>query len=156
MEVLTVLVVVFIISAIISKLAKGKWNIITSGNAAMCFMLCFTAIGHVLYAQGMAMIIPPFIPFRQEIVYLTGIVEVLMGVLLLFPRYRRATGIVIILFFIIILPCNIYQAVHYIDLATATYNGAGPSYLWFRIPLQVFLIGWVYYFSVKKITLKTF
>jgi uncharacterized membrane protein len=156
MEVLTVLLIVFIVSLIISKLIKGSWQSRFSGNLAMCLMLCFTAIGHVIYTEGMTMMIPSFVPFRKELVYLTGIMEVIMGVLLLFPGFRRITGIVIIIFFILILPCNIYEAVNYIDLATASYNGAGPDYLWFRIPLQVFLIGWVYYFSIRMSAPKTF
>lgn len=150
MEVLTVLLVVFIVAIGISKIAKGSWNFTFSGNLAMCFMLCFTAIGHVIYAEGMTMMIPPFIPFRKEIVYITGVMEVIFGIFLLFPKYRRVTGIVIIIFFVLILPCNIYEAVNYIDLATASYNGAGPVYLWFRIPLQIFLIGWIYFFSIRK------
>lgn len=150
MEVLSVLLVSFVLSLLFSKLIKKKWKITFSGNLAMCFMLCFTAIGHVIYAKGMTMIIPPIVPFRLEIVYITGLMEIIMGVILLFPKYRRVMGIVIVLFFVFILPANIYEAVSYIDLTTGTYTGAGPMYLFFRIPLQLFFIVWVYWFSVKR------
>jgi len=149
MEVVTVLAVAFILSTVICRLVKRHWNVIFSGNLAMCIMLCFTAIGHVIYAKGMTMMLPDFIPFKLAIVYITGIMEVIFGILLLGPKYRRMTGIAIIIFFILILPANIYEAVNYVNLETATYNGVGPIYLWFRIPLQLFLIGWVYFFSVR-------
>lgn len=149
MEVVTVLTIAFILSTVISRLVKKQWNVIFSGNLAMCIMLCFTAIGHVIYAKGMTMMLPDFIPFKLAIVYITGIMEVIFGILLLGPKYRRMMGITIIIFFILILPANIYEAVNYVNLETATYNGVGPIYLWFRIPLQLFLIGWVYFFSVR-------
>lgn len=149
MEVVTVLTIAFILSTVISRLVKKQWNVIFSGNLAMCIMLCFTAIGHVIYAKGMTMMLPDFIPFKLAIVYITGIMEVIFGILLLGSKYRRMTGITIIIFFILILPANIYEAVNYVNLETATYNGVGPIYLWFRIPLQLFLIGWVYFFSVR-------
>ena len=28
----------------------------------------------------------------------------------------------------------------------ANYTGPGPEHLWFRIPLQLFFIGWLYFF----------
>lgn len=148
MEVLIILLISFGLNLIISKLIKNEWRFIFSGNLAMCLMLCFTAIGHIIYAEGMAMIIPQFIPYRLEIVYITGILEVMMGFFLLFPKYMYITGIIVMLFFTIILPCNIYQAINHINLARADYTGNGLGYLWFRIPLQIFLTGWVYYFAI--------
>jgi len=49
----------------------------------------------------------------------------------------------------LILPANSYAAVKKIDLEKANYNGSGLNYLWFRIPLQVLFIGWVYWFALK-------
>ena len=35
-----------------------------------------------------------------------------------------------------------------LDLEKATYTGNGLTYLWFRIPLQLFFIAWVWYFAL--------
>ena len=51
-------------------------------------------------------------------------------------------------FFILILPSNIYASVKKINYQKATLDGPGLSYLWFRMPLQVFFIGWVYFFNL--------
>jgi uncharacterized membrane protein len=123
-----------------------RYNLVFCGNLAMFAMLCFTALGHFLFPKGMAMMIPHFIPFRIAIVYITGLAEIVLGFLLLFPAYRFNAGACLLLFFLLILPANIYAAIHRIDLQKGTATGPGPSYLWFRIPLQLFFMAWVVFF----------
>ncbi|RYZ98271.1 MAG: hypothetical protein EOP47_19715 [Sphingobacteriaceae bacterium] len=149
MKPLYLLIAVFILFTIISKFTTGNYNVTAGGNLAMCMMLFLTAIGHMLFTKGMVMMMPPFIPYKAALVYITGIVEILIGVALLFPVSKPYSGCFLIVFLILILPANIYGAVKHVDLQQATYTGPGPNYLWFRIPEQVFYIGWVYYFSVK-------
>ena len=155
MELLIILIAVSSISAVISRIKSGNWNLKFAGNVAMFLMLCFTALGHILFVPGMSMMIPPFIPFKTAMVYITGLVEIILGLALLFPSFRQVAGWSLIIFFVLILPANVYQALHHIDLQKGDYSGKGPEYLWFRIPLQIFLIGWVWYFSIRKRSVST-
>jgi uncharacterized membrane protein len=107
-----------------------------------------TAIGHFKFSDGMTKMIPTIIPFKKEIVFLSGIFEILIGICLLFPQMRYETGVILILFFVFILPANIYAAKHHIDYQKATADGNGLEYLWFRIPMQLFLIVWVWFFAI--------
>ncbi|WP_417351594.1 hypothetical protein [Flavobacterium alkalisoli] len=150
MDVIIGLSVFFVLSALYFKLVEKTYKWKVSGNIAMCAMLMFTAMGHFLFTKGMGMMLPLFIPYKELIVYITGVIEVAFGLLLLFPKYRKRTGIILIIFFILILPSNIYAALHHVNLKTADFSGNGPVYLWFRIPLQLFFICWVYLFSIKK------
>ena len=145
-----VLLVAFAAALLTIRATTRRWNFALSGRIAMCAMLCFTALGHVMFPQGMAMMIPPFIPFKVELVYLTGLLEVAGGIGLLIPKFRRLSAILLIIFFVLITPANIYAAIHHIDLQKASYDGPGPAYLWFRLPLQLFFIAWVWYFSLRK------
>jgi uncharacterized membrane protein len=145
-----VLLAAFAASLLIIKAVTRKWNFPLSGRIAMCAMLFFTALGHVMFPTGMAMMIPPFIPFRLELVYFTGLLEVAGGIGLLLPKFRRISAILLITFFVLITPANIYAAMHHIDLQKASYDGNGPAYLWFRLPLQLFFIAWVWYFGLRK------
>jgi uncharacterized membrane protein len=149
MAVLIVLIVTFLASLGITWAGSGEPASILSGNIAMCAMLLFTALGHFKFPEGMKMMIPPFIPFKSAMVLLTGLMEIAAGVALLFPAARYATGIFLILFFIALLPANIYAASRHLDYQKGTYDGKGPAYLWFRIPMQVLLIAWVWYFAVQ-------
>jgi uncharacterized membrane protein len=143
------LITVFAVSAAISKSTMGNWNLPFGGNLAMCLMLCFTAMGHFMFTKGMSMMIPPFIPFKKALIYGTGILEIILALGLLFLPIRPYAGYALILFFIIITPANIYAATQHIDIEKGTFTGPATPYLWFRIPLQLLFIGWVYYFSVS-------
>ncbi|RBL88213.1 DoxX family protein [Chitinophaga flava] len=144
-----VLVVIFVAALLVAKLVTGAWQLIFSGNLAMCCMLCFTALGHFMFAKGMTMMIPPFIPFRKAWVYITGVAEVLMGIALMIPSQRTLAAYILILFFILILPANIYAAIKHVNLEKGTFDGPGPGYLWYRVPEQLFFVAWVYFFSIQ-------
>ena len=155
MKPLVVLIVAFMLASMISKIFMGKWNVIFSGNMAMFLMLCFTAMGHFMFTEGMTMMMPEFIPLKKELVFFTAIAEVLLGLALLIPRFRYVAGIALIVLFILMLPANVNAAIKHIDYQKANYNGAGPSYLWFRVPLQLLFISWVLFFaSGNRILLK--
>ena len=94
--------------------------------------------------------IPPFIPFKVELVVITGVIELVAAIILLIPRHRIKVSWLLIVFFLLILPVNIYAALHHVDYQKATFDGPGPDYLWFRVPLQLLFIAWLYYFAIKS------
>lgn len=119
------------------------------GRIAMSGMLFFTGIAHFPFAQGMMEMLPDWMPFRIQAVYFMGVIEILAGVGLLIHRFSRITGISLIIFLLLVLPANIYAAIHHIDPVTGASDGPGISYLFFRVPLQLFFILWVYLSAVK-------
>ncbi len=149
MKPLIVLLSVFLISIFIIKLAFQKYDLFLSARIGMCAMLFFTAIGHFAFTKGMAMMLPPIVPLKTEVIYLTGFLEILLGLCLLIPRLSIYSGWAIILFLLLLLPANIYAAIKHIDYQKATYDGNGLVYLWFRIPLQIFFIVWTYISAIK-------
>jgi len=115
----------------------------------MAVMLLFTAMGHFAFTKGMILMMPDFIPFKKQLVYGTGLIEIAAAIGLLLPRLHEITGCLLILFFICILPANINAALRHIDIEKGTYEGPGAKYLWFRIPLQLLFIIWVYWFALR-------
>jgi uncharacterized membrane protein len=81
-------------------------------------------------------------------VYITGIMEIAGAAGLLLPMLARGTSIALIVFFVVMLPANIYAAANHIDYQKGTTDGSGINYLWFRVPLQLLFILWVYYSAV--------
>lgn len=135
------------------KYFQGNYHFDKAARIGMSVMLLFTALGHVIYTEGMQLMIPDFIPYKKTVVYLTGVIEVMASIGLFFPRVRVFIAWLLILFFILILPANIKAALEEINYQKATFDGKGLSYLWFRIPFQVLLIAWVYFSSIKANTL---
>lgn len=145
MKPLIVLLAVFCISVLGLKLIEHDYNFVLAARIAMCAMLFFTAIGHFAFTAGMAMMIPDFIPYKNRMVYLTGIFEIMLGIGLLIPAFTNYAGWMLIIFFIAILPSNIKAAIDKVDYQKGTTTGPGLSYLWFRVPLQIVFIAWTYF-----------
>jgi uncharacterized membrane protein len=153
MSPLIVLIGAFAISLWATKYFTKVYNYPLSGRIAMSVMLLFTATGHFIFPQGMALMIPDFIPFKREVVFLTGLIEIAAAIGLLVPRLQKITAWLLIVFFISVLPANMNAAIRNIDYQTGANTGNGIAYLWFRVPLQVFFILWTYFFAIRLKTL---
>lgn len=149
MKPLFVLLTVFFISNLIIRQYKGDIDYYLAGKIALAATLLFTSLGHLIYTKGMVLMLPDFIPLKKEIIYVTGLLEVMGAFGLFIPSLSRLTGMLLIVFFILILPTNIYANMRHLNYETATFDGKGPGYLWFRIPFQLLLIGWTYYFALR-------
>ena len=149
MKPLFVLIGVFCISIFVIKFITQAYDLPLSARIAMCAMLCFTAIGHFAFTKGMAMMIPEMIPFKTTVVYLSGILEIVLAIGLLVPHVRVYAAWMLIVFFILLLPANMYAAMNHINYEKGTFDGRGLSYLWFRVPLQLLFIVWTYISSIK-------
>lgn len=150
MKPLVVLISVFLLGLFIIKLRTKKIDWQLAGRIAMSVMLLFTAIGHFAFTEGMARMIPAVFPFKKGLVYLTGILEILFAVGLLIPKISGKTAWLLIAFFLAILPANIKAAMEHINYQTGELDGHGMDYLWFRIPLQIFFIAWVFFTTIKN------
>ena len=87
-------------------------------------------------------IMPTWVPYPLELVYASGVCEVLFGALLLFPATRPLGAWLIILLLAAIFPANIQMAI--------TYYQKYDSYLWLailRLPLQFLLIWWAWLYT---------
>lgn len=144
MKPLIVLLISFVIAFFTIKMFTHGNDFAFAARIAMSVMLLFTASGHFAFPSGMKMMLPDFIPFRLSLVYLTGIIEIFAAIGLQIASLRNLTGILLIIFFILVLPANIYAAVKHIDYQKGGNNGKGLQYLWFRIPLQILFIIWTW------------
>jgi uncharacterized membrane protein len=110
-------------------------------------MLVVTGSAHFFKTTSMMAAMPSLLPYKREIVYGTGILELVAAVALFFSKTSRITSVVLIIFFIVILPANIVGSLKKVELGGME---NGPYYLIFRIPLQLFFIWWAYYFGIRK------
>jgi len=86
--------------------------------------------------------LPAAVPYRVELIYLTGVFELLGAIGVWIPRLRRLTGLLLIIMLIGILPANIYSALQRVEFGG---HGAGPLYLLVRVPFQLLVICWTYF-----------
>ncbi len=87
-------------------------------------------------------IMPPYLPFHKELVYISGAFEILLGVMLLFRKTRFYAGWGLIMLLIAVFPANIYLA---------QTNGAAmdtsAAVAWWRLPFQSLFIILAYWHS---------
>ncbi len=150
MKPLFVLLGVFVLSLVLTKIFRGNFEFAMSGGIAMSIMLLFTATAHFVFTKGMSLMLPAFIPFKTELVYLTGFIEIILAIGLFIPVSNVITAWLLIAFFILIIPANIHAAIKHLDYQKGTFDGSGLGYLWFRIPLQVIFIAWTYFSFIKR------
>ncbi|MGV3768352.1 MAG: hypothetical protein ACO1NW_19645 [Chitinophagaceae bacterium] len=149
MKPLIVLLGTFLVALLVIRLVQGRFDWAQAARIGMSAMLVFTAVGHIMYTKGMEMMIPAFIPAKTAMVYGTGIMELLAATGLLIPQFRVLTAWLLIVFFVLVLPANVLAALKQVNYQKGDFSGAGPSYLWFRVPLQVLFIVWTYLCSIK-------
>ena len=118
-------------------------------RARLGIALVFAVAGvvHFVKPTAMAQMLPPWVPLRVPLVYVTGVFELLAAVAILSARFRRPVGIALCIFLVLVLPANIYAAMQRLDFGG---HGEGPAYLLLRVPLQLILIGWIYWFAIRR------
>lgn len=151
MKPLIVLLGAFALALLLIKVAKGCFNFALAGCIAMSAMLTFTAVAHFTFTRGMALMVPGFIPAKTPVIYATGIMEFVAAIGLLIPSVRVLTAWLLVVFFVLILPANISAAIRRIDYQKGSSDGSGPSYLWFRVPLQLLFIAWTYLAAISGV-----
>jgi uncharacterized membrane protein len=116
------------------------------GRIGVSLVLVFAALGHFIKTSAMTQMLPSWAPMRTPMIYLTGIFEGLLAIAILATPSFRSTGWLLCIYLLSIVPSNVYAAFHRIDFGG---HQAGPVYLLVRIPLQFFLIGWIYWFAIR-------
>ncbi len=84
-------------------------------------------------------IVPQYLPLHKELVLLSGVAEVLLGVLLLVPQTSRMAAWGIVALLIAVFPANIYLYQHQ-DILPAS-----PIIHLLRLPLQGVFVLWAYW-----------
>jgi uncharacterized membrane protein len=151
---MTLLVLILIlVGPYLALTLVGKWNSkfqvapAKRARVGLSLFFIFTAIGHFIRTKQMAAMLPSDVPHRIELIYFTGVLELLGAVGVWIPGLTRLTGLLLILMLIGILPSNIYSAINRVDFGG---HGAGPAYLLVRIPFQLFVIWWTYFATEQK------
>jgi len=113
----------------------------------MALFYVLGGINHFVSVDRYMALMPDYLPYHLELVYISGLAEIVLGFGLLVPKLQRmaAWGIILLLF--AVFPANVYHLMS---------GGAGMNIplwaLWLRLPLQLVLIYWAYQYTKKPYT----
>ncbi len=88
---------------------------------------------------------PPYLPYHRELIFWSGVAEVLCGIGVLIPATRRAAAWATIALLIAVFPANIHIAINNVPLGGRS-EGLG-IWNWVRLPFQGVLILWAWWYT---------
>jgi len=83
---------------------------------------------------------PPWLPAHRELVYASGVAEIVGGLALLHARTRRLGGWWLVATLLAVLPANLHMALNPDDFPDVP---GGEASLLARLPVQMLFIAWV-------------
>ena len=97
-------------------------------------------VNHFTTPEWFLQIVPPCLPYKLELVYISGFLEILLGVMLLIPatRFYAAWGLILLL--IAVYPANIYLA-----QTNGVAMDTTPLVAWGRLQFQFVFIALAYW-----------
>ena len=96
---------------------------------------------HFINPKPYLALMPPYLPAHSQLVIISGIAEIVLGIGLLFPATRSLSAWGLILLLIAVFPANVFMAM-------SNRFRKMPTWLrWARLPLQGLLIWWAYRYT---------
>ena len=108
----------------------------------LCIFMVGSGVNHFLNPEFYLRMMPPYLPWHRELVYLSGVFEIVLGVMLVIPRFTKLAAWGIIALLIAIFPANIYMSTH-----PQLFPEFNPTGLLIRLPFQALFITWAFWFT---------
>jgi uncharacterized membrane protein len=103
-------------------------------------------LNHFLNPGPYLAMMPPYLPWHEGLIIVSGIAEIAGGLGILIPKIRRFAGWGLIVLLVAMFPANVQVAL---------YGWPGvqiPQWtLWARLPLQGVLMAWVYWVCCDRV-----
>ena len=122
-----------------------KYKILTI--FVMGIMYVFIGIKHFTDPQYFLEIVPPQLPFKLFLVYITGLMEIIGGAAILSLKTRKMGAFLIIFLLVSVFPANIYL---YVSEFPQNALGVSKMDALIRMPFQIPLILLAYWHSKKN------
>jgi uncharacterized membrane protein len=110
----------------------------------MTVFMTAAGVMHFVNPGAYVAMMPAQLPAPLLLVQISGVAEIAGGLGLILPQTRRLAAWGLIALFLAIFPANVNMAVHHLPLDG---KPVAPALLWARLPLQLVLIAWAYWYT---------
>jgi uncharacterized membrane protein len=108
----------------------------------LAFSFILAGFNHFINSAFYLRMMPPVLPAHLFLIYLSGLFQIALGILLLIPKYTRVAAWGLIALLIAVFPANIYMWMN-----AELFPEFSPTALSLRLPLQIVLIAWAFWFT---------
>lgn len=112
----------------------------------MSFAYTYVGVRHFIDPNFFLAIMPNYLSFHLEFVYLSGIAEIILGLMLLFKKTRKLAGFGLIILLILVFPANIHLVQSELSQSLL---GVTREQSIIRLPFQALFILIAYWHSKK-------
>lgn len=135
---LVVLTFATLLAAVVLRMSR-RGSARRAALFGMAAAMVFAGAAHWVMPTPFVQHLPPWVPFAEALVLVTGVLEVGLGAALLLRQpWRRRAGLALAAYFVAVFPANVYVAV-----ADVAVDGQpGGWYPWLRLPLQLLFVAW--------------
>ena len=105
-------------------------------------LFAFAGANHFWHTDFYIGIMPSYLPWHTALVYVSGAAEFALGLMLLTRRFERLAAWGMIALIIAVTPANLHMAIH-----PELYPQYSATALWWRMPFQLVLIAWAYWYT---------
>ena len=124
-----------------NKTMKHIWNFL---RILLAIFIVYAGIQHFIKPDFFNVFVPDFLIYKSTIIYVSGIIEIVLGVLLLVPKYTRVAASGILILMLLFLPIHIW------DVITDTPAIGSHEAALIRLPMQFVLIALAYKFRITN------
>ena len=121
---------------------RSVWRML--GRVVVVTWFLLGGIGHFVLTNVFVSVVPPYVPFPREMVYFTGVCEIVGALVVLYKPLRHIAGWCLIVLTVCVTPVHIQMLIE-----ADKYAALGPAVLWGRLLFQPVLI-WIIWASTKR------
>ena len=85
---------------------KVVWKVL---QVLLAVFMIYAGIQHFIKPLFYTPFVPTFLPFEISIIYISGLIEIILGVSLLIPKYAKLASTGILLLLLLFLPIHIWD-----------------------------------------------
>ena len=118
---------------------KIVWKVV---QVILSLFLIYAGAQHFIKPTFFEPFVPAFLPAKTFIIYLSGIVEIALGILMFIPKYTKRAAVGVIILMLLFLPIHVW------DVFSETPAIGSHDLALKRLPFQFVFIGLAY--AVKR------
>lgn len=110
----------------------------------LTLFLLAAGANHFIAAEAHTAMVPPIFPAPLLLVYVTGALQIIGGLLLVPQATRRAAAWGLVVLLVLLFPANVHMAINHLPFGARQL----PDWmLWARLPLQAVFVAWAWWFT---------